>query len=124
MPEGKIVSDSQGKREITAGGKASGEEIASTGFDNLPKEIHDGAQGKHIEGHNNYKLNKVRSILDVDPREILLGIHSGKYKIIRNAGGKPIVDFGKPIERFGEEKGPVASFGIIHNGKLGSGLIL
>jgi hypothetical protein len=86
--------------------------------DNLGKNIHTGAQDKHIPGTNNYDPTKGRSILTADPVELLNGVHSGKYPVVRMAGDKPIVDFGKPIGTYGGN-GPQTQFGTIHSGKNG-----
>ncbi|RJF90284.1 polymorphic toxin type 50 domain-containing protein [Sphingomonas cavernae] len=85
---------------------------------NLGKSIHSGAQDKYIPGTNNYDPTKGRSILTADPTDLLNGVHSGKYPIVRMAGDKPIVDFGKPIGTYGEN-GPQTQFGTIHSGKNG-----
>lgn len=86
--------------------------------ENLGKNIHTGAQDKHIPGTNNYDPTKGRSILTADPTELLDGVHSGKYPVVRMAGDKPIVDFGKPIGTYGDN-GPQTQFGTIHSGKNG-----
>jgi len=68
-------------------------------FPGLPTNVHEGAQGKHILNHNS-RIDFGRSILPADANELLAGVQSDKYKILRFTNGqppKPIVDFGKPI---------------------------
>lgn len=90
--------------------------------DNLSTTIHSGAQGKHIPGHNSYDLTKNRSILTANPNELLSGVHSGQYQIVRIGGGKPLVNFGKPIGTYGGN-GPVTQYGYVHYGKIGAHIV-
>ena len=95
--------------------------------ENLATNIHNGAQGKHIAGHNNF--DPKRSPLKADPQELLNGVHSGKYPIIRMTTGqppKPIVNFKKPIGNYvdikGLDHGPT-NFGQISTKRLGAHII-
>ena len=90
--------------------------------DDLPTNVHMDGQGKHIPGHNNYNPTKNRSILTADPSELLSGVHSGQYPVVRMAGGKPVVDFGKPIGTYGGS-GPQTQFGTVHYGKNGAHIV-
>ena len=90
--------------------------------ENLGKNIHDGEQGKHIPGHSNYDPSKGRSILTANAGELLDGVHSGKYPIVRMAGDKPVVDFGKSIGNYGVN-GPSTKYGIVHSGKNGAHIV-
>ncbi|WP_459772695.1 hemagglutinin repeat-containing protein [Asaia astilbis] len=86
-------------------------------------KLHEGAQGKHLEGHRNYDETRGRSVITEDPEELLQGVISGKYKIIREGNGKYVVDFGKKIGRFGGASGPESQFGTVHTGKNGSHIV-
>lgn len=88
----------------------------------LPKHIHADAQGKHVPGHRNYNPNNDRSVLHESAEQLLSGVHSGQYKILRMAGSKPIVDFGRPIGKYGKN-GPTTQYGIIHYGKNGAHIV-
>lgn len=81
--------------------------------------IHDGAQGKHILGHRNYIEGKSTLNQNINPQELLNGIHSGKYPVIsKGARGNPVVDFGHPIGSDGKS-GLSTNFGTVHSGKNG-----
>ena len=95
--------------------------------DDLPTNIHMGGQGKHIPGHNNYDPS--RSTLTADPQDLLAGVHSGQYPIIRSIprgnSTSNIVDFGRPIGDFkvdGVLVGPTR-YGQIVQGKNGAHII-
>jgi len=45
---------------------------------NFGKQIHEGKQGKHIEGHNNFQLGK--SIMTSDPQSLLNSFHKLQFK--------------------------------------------
>ncbi|MGF6148256.1 Protein of uncharacterised function (DUF1020) [Kingella potus] len=87
--------------------------------DSIGKQIHEGVQGKHILDHNNYLPG--RSVLDsnVDPQELLNGIHSGNYPVIsKTSRGMPVVDFGKTIG-VDASSGLSTNFGAVHTGNKG-----
>ncbi|QNT77392.1 polymorphic toxin type 50 domain-containing protein [Entomobacter blattae] len=90
---------------------------------NISKNIDEGRQGKHVPGHNNnINPNKSDLLKEIDPQELLDGVHSGKYTIkgYDQRNGNPIVDFGKPI---GEVKGKITNLGKIHSGKNGAHIV-
>lgn len=81
--------------------------------------IHDGSQGKHIVGHNNYIKGKSTINQNINPQELLNGIHEGRYPVIsRGARGNPVVDFRKNIgtDAITELN---TNFGTVHSGKKG-----
>jgi hypothetical protein len=89
--------------------------------ENLPKNIHLGQQGKHIPGHNNFTPGRSPLADGVNPQQLLDGVHSGGYPIIRmTPRGQPVVDFGKAIGQF---DGKGTQFGIIHYGKNGAHIV-
>ncbi len=95
----------------------------SKGNSLVPKNINLGQQGKHIFGHNNYTAG--RSILSSDPKALLEGYHSGKFKTLRIFNNKVIVDFRDNIGIFyngGNAVGPTR-FGTIHYGKTGAHIV-
>ncbi len=83
----------------------------------ISKKIHEGQQGKHIPDHNNFIATRSPLNKGINPQKLLDGFHSGKYSTVRNAGGKPVVDFGKTI---GTHNGNATRYGIIHSGKKGA----
>ena len=129
------LTTNTGSRPSTQGSRVDGPEGSSGGSgvvdslpnripvpNNLPSNIHMGSQGKHIPGHNNFDPTRNRSILNADANELLSGIHSGEYRIIRITGNKPLVDFGKPIGIHGKS-GSQTQFGTIHYGKNGAHIV-
>ena len=70
-------------------------------FEDYPKQIEEGKQGKHIPGHNNY--TEGRSYLTMDSKEIqeLANKYAGTGKLQRDGQGhwnhKEIVNMGKTI---------------------------
>ncbi len=86
---------------------------------NIGTKIHDGAQGKHIIGHNNYTPGKSTLNRNINPQELLDGIHSGIYPVIsKGVRGNIVVDFGKVIGIDGKS-GLSTNFGTIHSSKHG-----
>lgn len=81
------------------------------------------AQGKHIIGHNNHTDGKSALSKNINPQELLDGIHTGKYPVIsRGARGDVVVDFGKPIG-IDNASGAITNFGTIHSGKNGAHIV-
>ena len=83
-------------------------------------KIHEGKQGKHVEGHNNYAEGK--SILKTDAKSLLDDFHSGNVKSVRAINNvKTQVDFGEVIGVYKSKTTPVDGIqttnGIIHKGK-------
>ena len=90
---------------------------------NISTKIHQGAQGKHIIGHNNHTDGKSALSKNINPQELLDGIHTGKYPVIsRGARGDVVVDFGKPIG-IDNASGAITNFGTIHSGKNGAHIV-
>ncbi len=85
----------------------------------ISKTIHEGKQGKHIPGHNNYQDGK--SIITKDPQELLDTFHFGNIKssqVINEV--KTRVDFGIPIGNFIKDGiSTPTTRGIIHNSNSG-----
>lgn len=89
----------------------------------LPKNIDEGKQGKHIKGHNNYIDGKSYFNEDINPQELLDGVHSGSYPIVSaGARGNPVVDFGKSIG-VDARSNLSTRFGQIHYGKSGAHIV-
>ena len=92
--------------------------------ENISKNIHDGAQGKHIPGHNNYIDGK--SILNENPQSLLDRFHAGDINTSRMiTDSKAKVDFGEIIGIHKDMNGVGAptSWGIIHSGKNGAHIV-
>ena len=84
-------------------------------FSDFPKKLHEGRQGKHIVGHNNYIEGK--SILDISNEEIvsLVKKYSGKGEILSDH--KERIDFKKKIGKFVDKETGKAydtTVGIVH----------
>lgn len=84
--------------------------------------VHDGRQGKHIPGHNNYKLG--RSILTADPSALSRKAGSGQQvgsTQVGLPGSKERVNFGEFIGEYIDSNGNSipAMNGMIHYSKKG-----
>jgi RHS repeat-associated protein len=67
----------------------------------IPGNIHEGSQGKHIEGHNNYVEDLGRSVLTEDAQTLLNQFKKGKGQIIdMPKEGQITIDFRKNIGDF------------------------
>jgi len=89
----------------------------------LPSNIHEGSQGKHIKGHNNFIEG--RSVLTSNPQALLDGVNSGKYTILRTNQNNMIVDFRENIGVFyqnGQAVGPT-NYGTVHFGNNGAHIV-
>ncbi len=89
------------------------------------KPIHEGKQGKHQPGHNNYDESKNKSILTHPDPQSLVDEHSGTGRQAGNtpvgeAGSKEIIDFGEDIgfhvDQSTGEKTPT-TVGTVHHSK-------
>jgi filamentous hemagglutinin len=85
-------------------------------------QIAEGAQGKHIPGHNNFREG--RSVLTADPEE--LGRYAGTGQSLNSTpigmpGSKERVDFGQHIGTTLDEAGNASdtTVGIIHYSSRG-----
>ena len=90
---------------------------------NIAKNIHSGAQGKHIPGHNNYIPGK--SILTEDTQKLLDNFHSGNINSSRIISDSKVkVDFGTNIgSHINPTTGTSTFWGIIHSGKSGAHIV-
>ncbi|MGD8781981.1 MAG: polymorphic toxin type 50 domain-containing protein [Ignavibacteria bacterium] len=89
----------------------------------VPSNLNIGRQGKHILGHNNFQPG--RSVLEVNPNELLTGFSKGQFNTLRVLNNKVVVDFGKTIGKFyqnGVLVGPTR-YGIIHYGVGGAHIV-
>uniref|UniRef100_UPI003AA899F6 polymorphic toxin type 50 domain-containing protein n=1 Tax=Tenacibaculum sp. TaxID=1906242 RepID=UPI003AA899F6 len=103
----------------------------SSGNSSVSSKINEGKQGKHIEGHNNYKTQlsngKQPSILDSDAQNLLDSFKSGDVKgssVINDV--KTRVDFGQTIGRYyntATKEFVETTNGIIHNSKSGAHIV-
>ena len=90
----------------------------------FPPPIHEGQQGKHQVGHNNYIPDLGRSILTADPRELaeLAGTGESTNGVpIGQPGCRERVDFGRVIGTHIQDGDPntaaPTTVGTIHYGK-------
>ena len=83
--------------------------------------VHEGAQGKHKPGHNNYLPGRSPIADDVDPGQLIDGAINGDYpQIGQGSRGDPVFDFGKVI---GTVAGKETQYGTVHSGKKGSHVV-
>ncbi|WP_219811878.1 hemagglutinin repeat-containing protein [Parasaccharibacter apium] len=91
------------------------------------KGIHDGKQGKHIVGHNDYIPGRSIMSSDVDPVELLEGALSRKYDFLGMGPRDSIYkfDFNKKIGEYtqGEGKFYDTTIGSIHVSKKGAHIV-
>jgi filamentous hemagglutinin len=92
-------------------------------------KIHEGQQGKHVPGHNNFEPGK-SELTDPSPQD-LLDKGAGTGQQVGNVpsgqpGSKERVDFGKNIGTYVDpvtgQRSPT-NIGIIHNGSRGSHIV-
>jgi len=96
---------------------------------NCPPTLHDGAQGKHIPGHNNYTPG--RSPLTHPNPQKLWDDHAGKGQPVNNIpvgqpGSKERVDFGEKIGDYVDQNTKQSiptTKGLIHYGKKGAHIV-
>jgi RHS repeat-associated protein len=91
----------------------------------VPRNIHDGQQGKHRETHNNYDPNRGRSVLTSDPQTLLNEVHSGVHSVDVMSANKATVDFGKAIGKYYDNGVLVGKTtrGTIHFGSQGAHIV-
>lgn len=86
---------------------------------NIGTKIHPSAQGKHIQGHNNFISGKSYLNQDVNAQALLDGVHRGNFPTVGTGSrGQPIIDFGSPIG-VDARSGLSTQFGTIHSSKKG-----
>ncbi|WP_341867507.1 polymorphic toxin type 50 domain-containing protein [Leptospira dzoumogneensis] len=94
-------------------------------FGHISKTIHEGKQGKHIRGHNNFR--KGNSVLTENAQQLLDDFHAGRVKSAETVNDvKTRVDFGKTIGETVDPKtgkGTVTKKGMIHNSGTGAHII-
>jgi len=109
--------------------RASNWVFNESGESSASPKIHEGQQGKHVPGHNNFQPGK-SELTDPDPQGLLdQGAGTGQQVggiALGQPGSKERVDFGKKIGNYVDpvtgEKSPT-SIGIIHNGSRGSHIV-
>ncbi|KWV51956.1 polymorphic toxin type 50 domain-containing protein [Stenotrophomonas maltophilia] len=76
------------------------------------------------DGGNGRALPRDMFNSDVDPSELLVGVHSGKYSVVGNGSrGNPTVEFDRPISVDGTT-GQAVTRGQVHYGKNGLHIVL
>nr|WP_280191956.1 polymorphic toxin type 50 domain-containing protein [Delftia sp. PS-11]KAJ8742623.1 transposase [Delftia sp. PS-11] len=101
----------------------------SDGGDDSSPKIHEGQQGKHVPGHNNFLPGR-SELSDPDPQSLLdKGAGTGQQVgdiPVGQPGSRERVDFGKNIgeyvDRNTREKFPT-NIGIIHYGSKGAHIV-
>jgi hypothetical protein len=116
-----VVTKKVSGRLATRAAKNNIKNIASS----VSRTIHQGKQGKHILGHNNYEIGK--SVLKADAQELLDAFHSGNVNFARVINeSKTSVDFGKTIGDYvNPETGKSIStnVGTVINSKTGAHIV-
>ena len=111
--------------DMAAKAKANEEKLSAKqtkpNFDNYPKTIHDGRQGKHIQGHNNYTPGRSKITITKEQLQKLIVVHSNKGKAVSDT--KERVDFGTIIGVYVDQstgKEYPTTIGIINYSKAGT----
>lgn len=95
-----------------------------TNYDSFPKTIHDGKQGKHIPGHNNYTPGRSKITLPMAKLQKLIITHSNKGQAVSD--NKERVDFGTVIGVYVDQstgKEYPTTIGIINYSKNGTHVV-
>jgi len=104
------------------GGKVAGSPAVSV-LDDVATTIHPGQQGKHVPGDNNFIPGRSTLNTNIDPQQLLNGVHGGQYSVVGTGSrGQPVVDFGKPIG-VDAATGLPTQYGTIHSGKNGAHIV-
>lgn len=93
-------------------------------FDKYPKTIHDGKQGKHIPGHNNYTQGRSKITIQKEQLQKLIVSYSNKGQAISDT--KERVDFGTVIGVYVDQstgKEYPTTIGIINYSKDGTHVV-
>jgi RHS repeat-associated protein len=91
----------------------------------IARNIHEGQQGKHTPGHNNFRESEGKSIINpnINPQSLLNGYHNGSYTVVgANGRGNPVVNFGNTIG-VDKSSGLPTPYGTIHSGKGGAHIV-
>jgi hypothetical protein len=91
----------------------------------IARNIHEGQQGKHTPGHNNFNTTEGKSIINsnVNPQSLLNGYHNGTYPVVGTSPrGNPVVNFGNLIG-VDYKTGLSTPYGTIHSGKGGAHIV-
>jgi hypothetical protein len=110
---GTLLSQLLRREAVEAGMAANAQRVANLG---IPSEINVAAQARHINPIDG------RSTLTANPNELLRGLVNGEFSIIRqNRPGTVLVDFGKPIGTFSNNRVPVgpSRYGWVSYGRDG-----
>ena len=97
---------------------------ANPSFENYPKEISEGKQGKHIEGHGNYILGRSILTISISEAQKLVYRYSGRGNQISE--NKERVDFNRVIGVYKNPSTGVSektTIGIIHYSKTGTHIV-
>lgn len=103
------------------------EKKVSTGqpnFDKFPKKIHDGKQGKHIPGHNNYTPGRSKITISTERLQKLIVTYSNKGQVVSD--NKERIDFGTVIGVYVDQstgKEYPTTIGIINYSKAGTHVV-
>ena len=131
------IGDSDRLEELTGVTVMSNEEVNETDevttanesddldsrLDDINPDIHDGQQGKHVPGHNNYIDGRSQLNPGENPQELLDEVLNGDHDVVgEGARGNPVVDFGRPIG-VDATTGESTQYGTIHSGNKGTHIV-
>ena len=108
--------------DMAAKAKANEEKLSAKQTN--PKTIHDGRQGKHIQGHNNYTPGRSKITITKEQLQKLIVVHSNKGKAVSDT--KERVDFGTIIGVYVDQstgKEYPTTIGIINYSKAGTHVV-
>ena len=98
----------------------------SKSINGWPTNIHEGQQGKHIPGHNNYQPEKSYLTISMKEAEKLIREKSGTGVFVSTNSNRERIDFGQVIGVFVDEKTGKATpttKGLIHYSKKGAHIV-
>ena len=129
VPDGTRVHAANGEE---SGGTGAAGEVPDAGapeenpFPDGPPPVHEGQQGKHQEGHNNFDPD--RGLLTADPDELIKEAGTGEQVgavPVGEPGSKERIDFGQEIGVYKDPAGHAAptTVGIVHYSKKGAHIV-
>jgi filamentous hemagglutinin len=115
-----------GSRLLSTDGADGPAEPSGTGAPDGPPTVHEGQQGKHVPGHQNF--DPTRSTLTADPNELIGRAGSGEQVgavPVGQAGSKERIDFGEEIGLYRDKDGNTAptTVGLVHYSRNGAHIV-
>ena len=92
----------------------------------FPAKVHEGKQGKHIPGHNNYREGRSKLTISMSEADKLIREKGGTGKMVAHNSNRERVDFGIVIGFYVDNETGTSlptSKGIIHYSKSGAHIV-